>query len=158
MRQKAVILALIVIFALGLYWVSKVGLVKKQANKGSVDVVFLGDKEYKKTFDQSIKSGKAFSDFFRAGLDSKRVGDYATAIKQFNECLPHAALGPEVAMVYKQLTEIYRAQGNLEKELFYLDQIPKYTMSDRIKKESTARAAELRQLLATQNQTTQTYN
>jgi tetratricopeptide (TPR) repeat protein len=85
---------------------------------------------------------------FGAGLNSKKAGDYETSIKLFNECLPHAALGPEVAMIYKQLSEIYRIQGDLEKELFYLEQIPKYTMSDRIKKESADRAAEIRSLLA----------
>lgn len=152
MRRKIVILVLVAIVVLvGSYWVIKINLLGKQAKKEPVDVVFLGNKKYKETFTQAVKSGKVFSDLFGAGLNSKKAGDYDTAVKLFNECLPHAALGPEVAMVYKQLSEIYRTQGNLEKELFYLEQIPKYTMSDRIKQESAARAAEIRAQLTSKN-------
>ena len=147
MQRKMVVSIIIVVVAVGLFWVGKVNLTNKQSKKVVTDVEFLGYKAYKETFDQSAKSGKAFSDLFVAGLNSKKAGDYDVAIKQFNDCLPYAALGPEVAMVYKQLVEIYRVQGNLEKELFYLEQIPKYTMSDRIKKESSDRAAEIHQIL-----------
>lgn len=151
MKRSGLILVILIAIGSTLFFVGKQTLGIKKTNAEPVDVVFVGDKQYKPTFEQSVKSGKAFSDLFGAGLNSKKAGDYTTAIKQFNECLPHAAMGPEVAMVYEELVEIYRAQGNLEKELFYLEQIPKYTMSDRIKKESMERAAEIRQLLATKS-------
>ncbi len=142
MKRKTIFLILVVIIgALSLINMNKIS--KKEA----ADVVFLGDKKYKETFDHATKSGKVFSDLFNTALNRKNVGDYENAIKLLNECLPHAALGPEVAMVYKQLSEIYRAQGNLEKELFYTEELPKYTMSDAIKKDNADRASEIRQLL-----------
>jgi tetratricopeptide (TPR) repeat protein len=145
--KRVMILFTIIIIAIGLYWMSKLNFANKQAEKSTVDVAFFGDEKYKQTFDQSVVNGGAFSELFEAGLNSKKAGDYATAIRQLNECLPLAALGPEVAMVYKQLIEIYRDLGDLEKELFYLEEIPKYTMSDRIKKESAERSDKIRQLL-----------
>src|SRR3989338_11327915 len=134
MKKAGLILIILIVIGSVLFFVGKQTLSTKKTAE-PVDAVFLGDKQYKPTFDQSVKSARIFSGLFGAGLSSKKAGDYETAIKLFNESLPHAALGPEVAMVYKQLSEIYRTQGNLEKELFYLEQIPKYTMSDRIKKE-----------------------
>ena len=146
MRRKIIIFFVIIGVFIGLWWMNKVGFMRSGVEKEPVNIFFLGDKKYKEAFDQSSKSGKVFSDLFGAGLNSKEAGDYETAIKLFNECLPHAALGPEVAMVYKQLSEIYRAQGNLERELEYLEKISKYTMSDRIKRESASRAEEIRQI------------
>jgi tetratricopeptide (TPR) repeat protein len=155
MKKSGLILVILIVIGT-LFFVGKQALGTKKMKVKPVDVVFVGDKQYKPTFEQSVKSGKAFSDLFGAGLNSKKAGDYATAIKQFNECLPHASMGPEVAMVYEQLAEIYRLQGNLEKELFYIEEWPKYTMSDREKKECALRAAEIRQILSTQSQPSET--
>ena len=96
------------------------------------------------SFESSVKSAKQFSDAFRRGLDSKKEGNYDDAIRHFNEALPHTSMGPEVAMVYEQLAEIYHNTRLTDKELYYLDQIPRYTMSDEVKREARTRASEIR--------------
>ena len=118
--------------------------------KASTDVVFVGPEKYVNKFEESVGSARAFSNLFNEALKNRAANDNDLAIKNLNDSLVYVGIGTEKSMVYRELVEIYRAQGNLEKELYYLEEIPKYTMSDRIKKECSDRAAEIRQQLATQ--------
>ena len=152
MKKSGLILVILIVIGSTLFFVGKQTLGTKKTNAEPVDMVFLGDKQYKPTFDQSAKSAKAFYELYERGVLAKRAGKYNESIDILNQSLPFVGMGPEKAMVYEELAEIYRAQGNLEKELFYLEEIPKYTMSDRIKKESADRAAEIRHLRAAENQ------
>lgn len=147
MKKPQLILIILMAIGITLVFVGRQTLNAKINDPEPVDTVFLGDKHDKLTFEKSIKSAKVFSNLFREGLNNKKIENYIVAIKLFNECLPYAELGPEVAMVYEQLAEIYRLQNNPEKELFYIEEWPKYTMSNREKKECAERAVYLRSIL-----------
>lgn len=144
--------ALVLVIVVAFFWI------KGQNKNQTVDTVFLGAKEYKSTFQESTKSAKSFYDLFNKGLEASNSGDQQTAIKLLNECLPYVGIGLEKGMVYKKLAEIYRTQGNLEKELFYIEEWPKYSMNKELNEEATLRAAELRQLLAAESQPPQPKN
>lgn len=156
MKKLGLILICSIAIISSIIFLNKHPLNAKTPDAEPVDTVFIGDKKYLSTFDQSVKSAKIFDGLYEQGVLAKRDGKYNEAINVLNQGLPHASMGPEVAMIYEELAEIYRAQGDLNKELFYLEQIPKYTMSDRIKKECNLRAVEIRQLLADKSQATQT--
>lgn len=114
----------------------------------STDAVFVGPEKYASKFEESVGSAKAFSDLFGEALKNIDAKNYNAAISNLNDSLKYVGIGTEISMVYRKLVEIYKIQGNLEKELYYLEQIPKYTMSDRIKKECNDRAQEIRRQLA----------
>lgn len=154
--MKKYIFILIVVFVIAipvsLVLIKRFSAVPK---KGTVDTVFLGPKEYKVTFDESAGSAKEFYDLYGKARDSVEVGDYDTAIKLLNESLSHIGIGLERGMVYKKLAEIYRAQGNLEKELYYIEELPKYSMNQQFNEELKLRATEIHKLLSAKNQTGQ---
>ena len=114
------------------------------SKKKTVDTVFLGPQEYKATFDESVKGAGQFYDLYGRARDRAKAGDYDNAIKLLNDSLSYVGDGLEKGMVYKKLAEIYRAQGNLEKELFYIEEFPKYSMNKELNEEAKLRTAELR--------------
>ena len=122
------------------------------SNGQVIDTVFLGPEEYKPTFDESMKSARGFYDLYGRARESSKAGDYDMAIKLLNESLPYVGIGLEKGMVYKKLAEVYHKQGNLEKELFYIEEWPKYSMNQQLNEEAKHRAAEIRSLLAAKNQ------
>lgn len=148
--KKYIIVFIVVLIAIlvSLNLIKRFSVISKKA---PVDAVFLGPKEYKATFNESMGSAREFYDLYGKARDSAKVGDYDTAIKLLNESLPHIGIGLERGMVYKKLAEIYQTQGNLEKELYYVKEFPKYSMNAQLNEEASRRAAEIRQLLAIKN-------
>jgi tetratricopeptide (TPR) repeat protein len=124
-----------------------VQVIEAKAKKKEADVVFVGPKEYKPTFDQSVANAKSFYDLYGKARESIKVGDYEMAIKLLNDSLPHVGIGIEKGMVYRELTEIYRDLGNLNKELKYIELLPKYTMNDTEKLRCAQRAEEIRSIM-----------
>ncbi len=120
--------------------------------KEAVNTIFVGPGEYKATFDKAMEGAGEFYDLYGKARNSAKAGDYESAIKLLNESLLHVGDGLEKGMVYKKLAEIYRTQDNLEKELFYVEEWPKYSMNPQLNEEAKLRAAKIRQLLATKNQ------
>lgn len=143
-----------VIFTLSVITLISFFYIKQKTSK-TREVVFLGPKEYGQTFGESVKSAKSFYDLFNKALDASNSGNQETAIKLLNESLPHVGIGIEKGMVYKKLAEIYRGQGNLEKELFYVQEWPKYSMNQQINEEAKFRATEIHSFLAAKNQADQ---
>ncbi len=113
-----------------------------------VQTVLVGTGQYKETFNESVKSSKAFYDFYSEAKRNMMAGNYDEAIRLFNKSLPHVEFGPEKAMVYRKLATIYNAQRNLELELKYTELVPKYSANSELNEQYLQRAAELRQLLA----------
>jgi len=115
-------------------------------------VQLIGLKENNKTFGESVKSAKGFYDLYRQALNKMELKDYETAIKLLNESLPYVGIIIERDMVYTSLAEVYRAQGNLEQELKYLEavlsSIPKDAPPSDVRDKNYKRVTELRQLLA----------
>jgi len=148
MKKNSVIFSLVFILAIAVASF----LIKGQKKDQVADTIFLGPKEYKATFQESAKSAKPFYDLFNKALEASNSGDQETAIKLLNESLPYVGISFEKGMVYKKLAEIYRTQNNLEKELFYIEEWPKYSMNSQLNEEAKLRAAEIRQLFAAKNQ------
>ena len=121
----------------------------KPIEKHVVNAVFIGPEKYKSSFEQSMTIGRQFYDLYGKARESIKINDYDSAIAYLNESLQYVGIGLEKGMVYSKLAEIYRVQGNLERELFYIDQVPKYTLNEQINEEAKRRAAEIRtQLVA----------
>lgn len=148
-KLKVIVSVLILMITVALF------LIKGQKKNQPVDTVFLGPKEYKTTFQESANSAKPFFDLFNKALEASNSGDQETAIKLLNQSISYANYGLAKGMVYKKLAEIHRAQGNLGKELFYVEEWPKYSMNQQLNEEAKRRAAEIRSLLAAKNQANQ---
>lgn len=117
-------------------------------NQKQSGIVFIAPEKYKTTFEQSADSGKLFYDLYGKAKESIKTNDYESAIMYLNRSLEYVGMGLEKGMVYSKLAEIYKTQGNLEKELFYVQQIPQYTLNEKINEEAKHRVAEIRSLLA----------
>ena len=120
-QQKLLITRFIVVMAIGglFYFLMVFSNGPKEGQ--IVDTVFIGSKKEASTFDDLVKAAKPFYNLFNQALQASNLGDNETAIRLLNESLLFVALGPEKAMVYRKLSEIYKAQGNLEKELFCVE-------------------------------------
>jgi len=156
MKEKYSLVLILIASALAVsYFMWPKALPKKQ---GTVDTVFIGPKEHSETLSKSMASAKQFHDRFRRALELSREKNYQAAISLLNESLPYATFKGETAMVYELLSEIYRDQSDLESELKNLELYTQFTRNDRLRTEANTRAAELRQLIATKSQATQTQN
>ena len=142
---------ILVAFALTLAFVF---LIRKTTitNRRGNGSVFIAPGKYKATFDKSIESGDKFYNLYGKARESISAGHYEDAIKFLNESESYVGDGLEKGMVYKKLAEIYRKQGNLEKELYYVEEWPKYSMNQQINEEAKSRAAEIRRILQNQKQ------
>lgn len=143
--KKIIVFGIIIIALVSLFLITRSAMVAK---KKTVDTVFLGPQEYKATFDESIKGAGEFYDLYGKARNSTKAGDYENAIKLLNESLSYVGDGLEKGMVYKDLAQIYRDLGNLEKELEYVELLPKYTMNEDIKLGCAKRAEEIRMIMA----------
>lgn len=147
MKRSIFVLAACLILVLGFLSFEHVLATQQEKRSDSVGVVLVGTPEAP-AFEQSVEKAKSFYDIFRDALDMSKVGDYDAAIKLYNEAISHAALGPELAMVYGELTKIYRAKGDLESELKYLRLDIKYSLNQDLNKEHQRRVDEINQILA----------
>ncbi|GEM_PF-3015139 len=147
MRNSRIILA-IVLIAATFFSLSFMQALRASEREKQVDTAFLGPKAYKSTFDQTITSAKSFYAFYGKARESIKRGDYEAAIKFLNDSLPHVGIGPEKAMVYSELAEIYRDLEDFNRELKYVEVIPKYTMNEREKLKYKMRAEEIKSILA----------
>lgn len=150
MKTKSVTIILSLLVLSVLIFISMRGFFPNKKQSGII--VFVPEK-YKTTFEQSADSGKLFYDLYGKAKKSVKTNDYESAIKYLNRSLEYVGMGLEKGMVYSKLAEIYKTQGDLEKELFYVQQIPQYTLNEKINEEAKLRAAEIRSLLAAKEST-----
>lgn len=158
--MKKLIIALNLCLALLVGHVLSVAFSSDESNKAKNEpnqIVLIGmPSKDTAPFKEALKGGDMFYNLYDKAREYNKVGDYEMAIKIYNEAIPYAALGPEVSMIYRKLSEIYREQENLQKELLYVEMLPKYSMNKEANEESKKRAIELRQLLAAKAQSSQT--
>lgn len=119
------------------------GFLKKQFQ----DVVFLGPKKNEILFRESSKNAKVFYDLYDKARTLKDAGDYQEAIQLYNQSLSYVALGPEKAMVYSKLAEIYKGLNDLEMELKYVELEPQHSANPQLNEQCYQRAEELRKLI-----------
>jgi tetratricopeptide (TPR) repeat protein len=91
-----------------------------------------------------------FYGIYDRAIASINVGNYDEAITLLNQALEHIGMGLEKGMVYKRLAEIYKVKGDLNKELYYAEEFPKYSMNKELNQQFLQRAAEIRQILASE--------
>lgn len=125
---------------------------KKEAE---VNTILIGNLK-ESSLEQALKNPDVFFDIYNKARERKNAGDYDAAIHLYNEAIKQAKFGAGLGMAYEKLHEIYRAKGDLESELKYIELDIKYSMNEDLNKEHQKRATEIRQLLASKAQSSQT--
>ena len=149
MPTRWISIVVIIIILCGAAYVYSASTSSSQPIK--VDALIIAPDKYNDTFNKSATDAKAFYDSFRMALELSKNGEYATAIRALNECLPNAAFKGEKAMVYEALADIHRDMGNLEMELQNVKLHAENTRNNKVKEEAMARASEIRRLIAERN-------
>ena len=126
--------------------------VKKIENNGAVDALFIGSRKYQNGFAESLKTAEASAEPFRRAGDLMEAGRYEEALKALDESLQKSTRSIERSMAYDRMREIFQKTGNLKKELetieLWFDEAGKKANNPEFER----RAAEIRQLLATKEQ------
>ena len=123
-----------------------VGPVKKEENiyTSSDKVDFDFPDGQTESFSPKTGTVRAFYGIYEAGRLEINKGNYAEALKIFNQALPFSRLSPEKAMTHRQISTIYRLLSDCKSEQAHLREAIKYSQNEKAKEFYRERESELK--------------